>query len=426
MKTLFNVILRIFLILLLAAAIVAGVLVYEYYKTDPYDIPPIEVELNDVALNYGTAVWNAPVYGGIIYKQGAVERQVENEDYSMYSPPGSKEIFFEYPKDMSVEISVTSPSGGEVTAHEEPGVWEYIAAENGTYLYTITASVLQQDAMAYGTYTFSGGVLIDVQPEIQISQTQAQQGDLISVSVTGMGELPVPTIEQDLSVAQFAKQGNGYIAHIGVAHDATPGEYPVNVTCGELVLSDIIYVSEREFGRQDLTISTTTAADTRSDDDIAEYNAAIVPLFDIADEEIHYDGMFIYPCDNLEKNTEYGIFRYTNGSSYAARHVGIDYDGEIGDNAYAVNNGRIVYADYLQVTGYTVVIEHGAGLKSYYYHLDSLNCAVDDMVQTGDIIGYVGTTGYSTGAHLHFEMRMGREPIDPEKLFEGTSEMYVN
>ncbi len=421
MKTVFNVILRIFLILLLAATIVVGVLVYEYYNVDETTVPQISITLNEEQLQYSSVVWNTPVYGGIVYKQHASEEpQGEKPE-----PQDHKNIFFTYPKDLAVQIEVLSPTGEKVSAYEEAGVWEYIAAENGEYTYTVMAGKLKEEGEAYGTYTYSGSLTIDVKPAIVISQTQAEQGDVITVSVTGMGELPMPTLEQDISFASFSKKGNAYIAHIGVAHDAIPGEYPISVACGELNVSDIIYVGEREFGRQNMTISTTTVANTRGDEDIAEFNAAIIPLFDIADEEIYYEGLFIYPCDNLEKNTEYGIFRYTNGSTSATRHVGIDYDGEIGDNAYATNNGRVVFSDYLAVTGYTVVIEHGAGLKSYYYHLDELNCAVNDMVSTGDIIGYVGTTGYSTGAHLHFEMRIGREPIDPEKLFEGTSLMYT-
>ncbi len=421
MRKVFIIVLQIFLVLLIAAGIVVGVLVYEYQNVDETALPPIEITLNDTELFYDSVTWNTPVYGGMIYKDYTQQATAQTVGVSQQH----KNIFFKYPEDLRVKIEVISPSGQLVSAHEETGKWEYIAAENGTFSYTITAEKLHTEGNDYGTYNYSGTVTVDVQPAINISQTTAEQGDVITVSVTGMGELPEPTMTQDISFAQFSKQGNSYIAHIGVAHDATPGSYEVNVQCGELTLSKTVDVTSREFGRQDLTISSSTVADTSSSADIAAYNEVMYSLFYTADEQIYHTGLFIYPCDNTEVNTEYGIFRYTNGSSYAERHVGIDYDADLGDNVHAPNNGRVVYADYLDVTGYTVAIEHGAGLKSYYYHLDGLNCAEGDMVNTGDIIGYVGTTGYSTGPHLHFEMRIGREPIDPEKLFDGTSSMYT-
>ncbi len=420
MRILFNIVFRIFIVLVLASAIVVGVLVYEYYSTDQTNIPSIELKINSDNIEAANQTWHTPVYGGLVYKQhettGATpQHTVLNDD----------DIVITYPADLSCDIIVTQPGGSEVSAHEEPGTWRYKATENGTYNYSITINKLQTQGQDYGFWQYSGSIEIDVQPSISISSTSAQQGDIVSVRVSGIGELPVPQMSQDLSYAYFSKLGKEYIANIGVAHDAVPGNYNVSVSCGDLIVNETISVTTREFGRQDMTISSTTVANTSSAADIAAYNEVMYSLFNTADEEIHWQGLFIMPTENTDVNTEYGIFRYTNGSPVAARHVGIDYDADLGDDIFAPNNGRVVYADFLNATGYTIAIEHGAGLKSYYYHLDELLCEQGDMVQIGDVIGKVGTTGYSTGPHLHFEMRIGREPIDPVKLFDGTSGLYV-
>ena len=73
----------------------------------------------------------------------------------------------------------------------------------------------------------------------------------------------------------------------------------------------------------------------------------------------------------------------------------------------------MLFAGYLQLTGNTVLIEHGYGLKSWYYHMDSLDVSTGQMVEQGQIIGKVGSTGFSTGPHLHFAMRLNGTPIDP-------------
>lgn len=74
--------------------------------------------------------------------------------------------------------------------------------------------------------------------------------------------------------------------------------------------------------------------------------------------------------------------------------------------------------------GNTVVIEHGGGLKSYFFHLDSLACKQGDIVEKEQLIGQAGSTGYSTGPHLHYEARIGNQSIDPDQLFNGSSGLY--
>jgi pyruvate/2-oxoglutarate dehydrogenase complex dihydrolipoamide acyltransferase (E2) component len=76
-------------------------------------------------------------------------------------------------------------------------------------------------------------------------------------------------------------------------------------------------------------------------------------------------------------------------------------------------------------TGNTIVIEHGGGLKSMYYHMNSLSVAQGATVQQGQLLGTVGTTGYSTGNHLHFEMRLFNETVNPMSLFQGTGSIFA-
>ena len=76
------------------------------------------------------------------------------------------------------------------------------------------------------------------------------------------------------------------------------------------------------------------------------------------------------------------------------------------------------------MTGNTVIIEHGGGLKTYYLHMSEIDCEEGQIVEKGDIIGLVGSTGYSTGAHLHFEVRIGSYAVNPWRLFDGSSTIY--
>jgi len=98
---------------------------------------------------------------------------------------------------------------------------------------------------------------------------------------------------------------------------------------------------------------------------------------------------------------------------YYRMHTGLDMGGNYGDPIYATNDGTVIVAGVQGGYGNAIVVDHGEGLSSLYAHQQSFEVGVGTEVTRGQIIGYVGSTGMSTGPHLHFEMRMFGTPIDP-------------
>lgn len=94
-------------------------------------------------------------------------------------------------------------------------------------------------------------------------------------------------------------------------------------------------------------------------------------------------------------------------------HGGTDIAGHYGDLIRAADGGSVVYADEMYGYGNIVILNHGGGLTTFYAHQQKLAVRLGDVVYKGDIIGYVGSTGVSTGPHLHFEVRKGIERLDP-------------
>ena len=97
-----------------------------------------------------------------------------------------------------------------------------------------------------------------------------------------------------------------------------------------------------------------------------------------------------------------------------SQHNGVDIKGDTGDPVLAVLDGEVVSAQFCPFYGNTVVMYHGAGLSTVYAHLDSFAVAVADEVESGMLLGAMGTTGRSTGPHLHFEARVDGEAVNPE------------
>lgn len=94
-------------------------------------------------------------------------------------------------------------------------------------------------------------------------------------------------------------------------------------------------------------------------------------------------------------------------------HRGIDIPASKNTPIYASNGGKVITATYHYSYGNYVVIDHGGGKSTLYAHANSLNVKVGDTVKQGDVIAYVGTTGNSTGYHLHFEVRINGTAQDP-------------
>jgi murein DD-endopeptidase MepM/ murein hydrolase activator NlpD len=94
-------------------------------------------------------------------------------------------------------------------------------------------------------------------------------------------------------------------------------------------------------------------------------------------------------------------------------HGGTDFAGKTGDPIMAIEGGEVIYTGYDRTYGNRVVIDHGGGIASWYAHASAILVSVGQEVQQGEVIARVGSTGYSTGPHLHLEVRINNEKKDP-------------
>ena len=124
------------------------------------------------------------------------------------------------------------------------------------------------------------------------------------------------------------------------------------------------------------------------------------------------------PVDAVRQSSNFGMRWHPVLGGHRA-HKGVDLSAPTGTPVYATADGTIGRADWFSSYGLYVAVEHGGALETRYGHLSRLNVAAGQTVRKGDVIGYVGSTGRSTGPHLHYEVRIAGEAVNPVPYLEG-------
>ena len=256
----------------------------------------------------------------------------------------------------------------------------------------------------------------------------AVQGEMLTFRARHVPEGAEVVLEQNLTGGNITLYPleDGYIAYFPTHYGNQPGEYHLTYgLAGEALSTSTLNLLPRDFHIQYLTISTAVEAATRNEEAAAMTARYFTPSRDHSAPERYYTQDFVIPVQG-RLTTEFGETRYVNNAPTSYRHSGLDIAAPTGTPIVAVNRGRVVLAMNLITQGNTIVIDHGQGLFSVYFHLDELHTTADTIVERGETIGTVGTTGFSTGPHLHFTMSYYRHNLEPGHFLVGEPITYQN
>lgn len=313
--------------------------------------------------------------------------------------------------------SSVSPDASSVSDTKEPAVSSTAdSREEAQSTSSQQAPLLKQPEVSSESNVSGSNSKKDSSLKVDLSITAPVLGETMTIRVSNAKEASVQT---NLGFTPRFFQDNGdLLALLPISYAAQPGNYTLDVLADGKNHHYTLAVAAREFEVQELTVDPdTTAATAGSAKANAEWETRVEPLKALSDSDKHWNGTFMQPVQGTI-TTEFGSIRYTNGGAVASRHSGIDIAAKTDTPVLAAGNGRVLFADFLQLTGNTVVIEHGYGLKSLYYHMNSLSVEEGDMVEQGTQIGAVGTTGFSTGPHLHFAMAVNNVFTNPWTMME--------
>lgn len=146
---------------------------------------------------------------------------------------------------------------------------------------------------------------------------------------------------------------------------------------------------------------------------------------ELAAQQTYVGGTFMWPLPRANNiiTCKYGYRIHPITGKYSL-HTGVDIRATTGTKIYAANGGTVITSTYSSVWGNYVIINHGGGYTTLYAHMSKRLVSAKDKVKQGDVIGYVGSTGYSTGSHLHFEISKNGSTYNPLNEFKGFTVVY--
>jgi murein DD-endopeptidase MepM/ murein hydrolase activator NlpD len=267
-----------------------------------------------------------------------------------------------------------------------------------------------------------GCSVVTADEKIGLSANSLRPGDFITISVHAGPEslIEVNFLDNQTKLQFYNDQ---YVGLISASYFTKPGVYPLKVNISNGIQNETqeypIEVVKRDFPEDRVVIAESTRkqiltsekvdADAQKGSEVRQKALAqqLNPL---------WTGKFIWPVQG-KITTEYGLIRYVNNIE-EGRHSGLDISAPAGTPVLACNDGQVAFANTMNVTGLTIILNHGLGLYTSYCHLSKM--AVEDgaMVKKGDTIGYVGMTGLATGPHLHLTVRLGENCVNPYLLLD--------
>jgi murein DD-endopeptidase MepM/ murein hydrolase activator NlpD len=259
-------------------------------------------------------------------------------------------------------------------------------------------------------------------PELVLSTEVAPQGGAILCSLVGMVTEGTVTF---MGRTQPLTQGKRSIyAFVPVDIDDAPGVQPLRV--------DFTLVSG---SKGSLTTSITVERTSWPVDEIVvpdvqqqlldpavsnDENLLLRSVYSQVTPVKFWDGPWLVPAPG-EITTQFGEQRSYNGGPPLGHHSGTDIGSAEGNPVIATNHGRVVLARQLRLRGNMVIVDHGGGLFSGYAHLSAFGVGEGQLLAAGEQLGQVGSTGLSTGAHLHWEMAAGGVLVDALRFANGSN-----
>lgn len=278
-----------------------------------------------------------------------------------------------------------------------------------------------------GFLMFSGIPMIKAlsPSDIYLSTRVIYQGELSLIRIhVESGEIPLVTwMGEKVYLVPNAGETD-WIGFLGVDLTATPGRNDVVVKMSDAGPEQRLdmEIREKDYGVRNMTLPENMVdLDAEALARVRKESAVTNALWEAEPSTPLWDGPFIKPVPG-EVIGPFGRRSVINGQPRSP-HTGVDLRGKKGTPIKAINDGQVVLTAEHFFSGLSVVIDHGGGIKSMYFHMEKIKVQQGETVKKGAVLGFVGSTGRATGPHLHWGVRVNGARIDPSQLIDKSSQL---
>ena len=257
---------------------------------------------------------------------------------------------------------------------------------------------------------------LESEPLIYVMPREVRQGYafLVAVDAPGAGFASVAFNGQ---VFTLLREGDRLYTILPVDALTPPGPIPLIIAVADaqgrsaVERETLITVIDAAFPTEVVQLDSSNQA-LLDPEILREDQEARTPVMQGVTPERHWSGLFALPAAGVITSA-YGLLRSYNYAAPSEYHTGLDFAGESGAPVLAPNAGVVAWVGQTRRRGNGIILDHGGGVYTGYYHLSEVLVKVGDIVGTGDALGRMGATGLATGPHVHWEVVVYGVTVDP-------------
>ena len=328
----------------------------------------------------------------------------------------------------SFNVTVTDLSDGNVLFNDSyDNIGALTISESGKVIIEAVAKWFEDTERTYhGEQTYKFSAAVSAPAQFYAGASEISVGDVICVTGLNVGnaeEIVFSSVPSVNYTPVFFTDGDAVQALIPFNWDLQAGEYALTFEYGGTSQTVKIRVNGSDYHDSYTNILDGVIQANGNEEAKKKAEETFGEIAKSSEQAAtkYFDGEFLRGIKGIGDDAIIGGFGHSfrvTDTDITYRHTGVDFRTDASLDVVAVNSGVVLYAGYTDYSGYTVVIEHGYGLKSWYSHLSKTSVEVGAKVNRGDAVGVTGNSGFTSGSGAHVGLTVFNIPVCPYGLWD--------
>lgn len=373
------------------------------------------------------AVWQYKNYTGDYVDRDVSE--IVNSAVETYDLEGGLDLSFSHDPDYC-SVTVTDNAGEVLYEDTLANLSAFKLGTTKEVTVSVVAKWYEDPSRSFcGELDFTFGSVVTAPAEFYLGLTEVDAGKFTAITALNVTRpekiIFTSTLPATPSITFYDAGDNKAVALLPIDADCPSGLYTLSFSYGGTVQDTILTVENGGVKTSVYTVSTSIVSVYRTTATLEQFDSAVAEIMSKSIDTRHFSGYFEQGVTgSYQLLRGFGRDIYINGSDSAAyRNNGVDYQAVAGSDIVACNAGEVVYAGFLDYPGNIVVIDHGWGLKTWYYNLGSATVSVGDIVTRGQAIGTAGQTGFAGSVGAHIAMSVGDQFVSPYDTWQDSADV---